>query len=52
MVKPPEEPLDRADYYTCAYCGKTGTAKLLQCSRCKKVSYCGRDCHATKKLSA
>ena len=36
----------RADWYTCAYCGKTGKTKLLQCSRCKLVSYCGRDCQA------
>jgi hypothetical protein len=42
-VKPSETPIDRADFYTCAYCGKTGMAKLLQCS-CTKVSYCGRDC--------
>jgi hypothetical protein len=44
MLKLPEAHLDRADYYTCAYCGKTGTEKLHQCSRCKKVSYCRREC--------
>jgi hypothetical protein len=44
FIRAPQGNENRADYYTCAYCGKTATEKLLQCSRCKKVSYCGRDC--------
>jgi hypothetical protein len=44
FVRAPDSKANRADYYTCAYCGKTGTKKLLQCSRCKKVSYCGKEC--------
>jgi hypothetical protein len=46
FIKAPQGNENRADYYTCSYCGKTGTVKLLQCSRCKKASYCGHDCQA------
>ena len=46
FVKGPQGKETRADYYTCSYCGKTGTIKLQQCSRCKKASYCSRECQS------
>jgi len=44
FVKGPQGKESRADYYTCSYCEKAGTVKLQQCSRCKKASYCSREC--------
>lgn len=44
FVKAPEGKGNRADHYTCSYCGETGTVKLLQCSRCKKATYCSKKC--------
>mmetsp|Transcript_7924 Transcript_7924/g.17680 ORF Transcript_7924/g.17680 Transcript_7924/m.17680 type:complete len:324 (+) Transcript_7924:270-1241(+) len=44
FVKGPQQKENRGDYYTCAYCNKTGTKKLMVCSRCKKVSYCSVEC--------
>jgi len=44
FIRAPQGNENRADYYTCSYCDKTGTEKLLQCSRCKKVTYCSPDC--------
>lgn len=35
---------NRAEVYTCDYCKKTSTAKLSVCGRCKKISYCSKEC--------
>lgn len=35
---------NRAENYSCAYCGKSSTVKLKACARCLKVSYCGKEC--------
>ena len=34
----------RAEKWTCDYCNKTSVKKLSMCARCKKVSYCNKDC--------
>lgn len=44
FVKGPQQKDNRGDFFTCAYCNKTSTKKLMACSRCKKVSYCGKEC--------
>lgn len=46
FIKGPQGNKSRADVFTCSYCGKTGTKKLATCSRCKKPSYCGRECQS------
>jgi len=40
----PETKQNRAEKFTCAYCGKSSPTKLNLCSRCKKVAYCDKDC--------
>jgi hypothetical protein len=35
---------NRAEVYTCYYCKDTSTEKLSMCGRCKKVSYCSKEC--------
>eukprot|EP00977_Amphora_coffeiformis_P022399 scaffold10860_cov182-Amphora_coffeaeformis.AAC.16 len=44
VVAKPTAKDTRAENFTCAYCHKTSTKKLLCCARCKTVSYCGKDC--------
>ena len=44
LIRAPQAKATRADFYTCSYCGITKTTKLLACSRCKKASYCGKEC--------
>jgi len=29
--------------YTCAFCGKSSTAKLTACSRCRRAAYFGKE---------
>merc|ERR1719253_613539 len=43
-VSGPKQKENRSDFFTCDYCGKTDTKKLMVCARCKKVSYCSKDC--------
>jgi len=44
LIKGPKAKENRVDLYTCAYCNKSSYTTLLVCSRCKIVSYCGREC--------
>lgn len=44
LLKGPKDKDNRADDYTCSYCGATGTKKLSRCARCKKASYCSKEC--------
>jgi hypothetical protein len=51
----PSVKTNRSEAFTCDYCNKSATVKLMLCSRCKKVSYCKKDCQvaawkAHKKL--
>ena len=41
---PPSASIDRADKFTCSYCSKSSTEKLLVCSQCRSVAYCNREC--------
>lgn len=34
----------RAESFTCSYCQKTSTTKLMACARCMRVSYCSKEC--------
>ena len=44
VVAPPSVKSNKAEKFTCNYCGKTSTVKLLLCGRCQKVSYCSKEC--------
>lgn len=45
VAPPPSSQREQAlDPYTCTYCRKNSTTKLMACARCKKQAYCGRDC--------
>ena len=44
VATPNYESNPRVDFHTCAYCHKVSEKKLRVCSRCKKVTYCDRDC--------
>eukprot|EP00536_Pseudo-nitzschia_multiseries_P003487 jgi/Psemu1/236739/estExt_Genewise1.C_540036 len=44
LIRGPKPKDNRGDFYTCAYCNKTSAVKLDVCNRCKKVSYCSREC--------
>ena len=41
---PNREGSSRVDLRTCAYCHKASVEELKFCARCKKVSYCNRNC--------
>lgn len=47
---PPSASISRADKYTCDYCNKSSTEKLMICSRCRNVAYCNRDCQSAAWL--
>lgn len=45
VAPPPSAQRDAAlDPYTCSYCKKISTTKLLACGRCKKQAYCSPEC--------
>lgn len=46
FVAPPKVAASRkkVDIHTCYYCQRMSRKELLQCSRCQKVAYCGKDC--------
>jgi hypothetical protein len=55
IIANPSIKTNRAEAFTCGYCNKSATEKLLLCSRCRKVSYCDKACQnaswkAHKKL--
>jgi len=57
IIQPPKTKQGRGDPYTCSYCDKVDTQKMMCCSRCKTVSYCSKECQtkawpAHKKLCA
>jgi len=44
VAAPPPTKQKRADLYSCTFCKAVSTTKLMCCSRCKKSSYCSREC--------
>lgn len=44
IALPPSAAIDRADKFTCSYCSKSSTEKLLVCSQCRNVAYCNKEC--------
>lgn len=44
VVAGPSANNKKAEKFTCNYCGETSTKKLNLCGRCRKVSYCTRNC--------
>lgn len=44
VLSKPVTKITREDNLTCSYCNKSSTVPLQRCSRCKVVTYCGRDC--------
>jgi hypothetical protein len=44
FVAGPSAKDNRAEKSTCNYCNSTSTKKLMLCVRCRKVSYCNRNC--------
>jgi hypothetical protein len=41
---PPSAGIRCADLHVCGYCGKSATVKLVTCSQCRSVAYCGKEC--------
>jgi hypothetical protein len=44
FIAAPETKRNRAEKFTCSYCKKSSPVKLSLCARCKKVSYCSKEC--------
>jgi hypothetical protein len=44
FVAPPPTNYTHVEKFTCSYCDKSSATKLLLCGRCKRVSYCGKEC--------
>lgn len=44
MMFAPPTSSKRADKFSCDFCSKPSSNKLLLCSRCKKVAYCNKEC--------